>query len=263
MKVCIKCQFNKEESQFSKNKRNKDGIDSMCKQCTSIKNKTLYLKNKESVNKRRKDYYQKNKDKENLKSKLYYENNKSDIIENQKQYNEINKEKIKEYHKEYAKSEKVKIYKTNNKDRLKAYDREYRSRPDVKKRVSKRTTELRRKRSLEDPIYYLTISIRSSISNNFRVNGFKKSNKTEEILGCTFEEFKIYLESKFEPWMNWANKGLYNGEFNFGWDIDHIIPISTSKSLEDVVSLNHYTNLQPLCSKINREIKRESYEMSI
>jgi len=25
---------------------------------------------------------------------------------------------------------------------------------------------------------------------------------------------------------------------------------------EDVIKLNHYTNLQPLCSKINRDIKR-------
>ena len=57
--------------------------------------------------------------------------------------------------------------------------------------------------------------------------------------------------------MNWDNKGLYNGEYNFGWDIDHIVPLSTASELEDVIRLNHYTNLQPLCSKINREIKKD------
>jgi cytidylate kinase len=52
------------------------------------------------------------------------------------------------------------------------------------------------------------------------------------------------------------NRGKYNGTFNFGWDIDHMIPVSTAKTEEDVIRLNHYTNLQPLCSKINRDIKR-------
>jgi len=52
--------------------------------------------------------------------------------------------------------------------------------------------------------------------------------------------------------------GLYNGEFNYGWDIDHIIPISTAKTEDDVYKLNYYTNLQPLCSKINRYIKKNN-----
>lgn len=29
------------------------------------------------------------------------------------------------------------------------------------------------------------------------------------------------------------------------------------KNIEEVVMLNHYSNLQPLCSKINRDIKRD------
>ena len=57
--------------------------------------------------------------------------------------------------------------------------------------------------------------------------------------------------------MTWENKSKYNGEFNYGWDIDHIIPLSTAKTEEDIIKLNHYTNLQPLCSKINRHIKSD------
>ena len=70
---------------------------------------------------------------------------------------------------------------------------------------------------------------------------------------------KEYIESKFENWMNWDNKGLYNGEFNYGWDVDHIIPISSAKTEEEIILLNHYSNLQPLCSKINRDIKKDKY----
>jgi hypothetical protein len=57
--------------------------------------------------------------------------------------------------------------------------------------------------------------------------------------------------------------GLYNGELNYGelnygWDIDHKIPLSSGKTEEKIIELNHYTNLQPLCSKINRDIKKDN-----
>jgi hypothetical protein len=55
--------------------------------------------------------------------------------------------------------------------------------------------------------------------------------------------------------MNWGNRGKYNGEFNYGWDLDHIIPICSAKNDAEVYELNHYKNFQPLCSKVNRDIK--------
>ena len=57
--------------------------------------------------------------------------------------------------------------------------------------------------------------------------------------------------------MTWENYGKYNGELNYGWDIDHIIPVSSAKNKEEILKINHYTNLQPLCSKINRDIKKD------
>jgi hypothetical protein len=56
--------------------------------------------------------------------------------------------------------------------------------------------------------------------------------------------------------MTWDNYGLYNGELNYGWDIDHIKPVSSAKTISELIGLNHYTNLQPLCSKVNRDIKK-------
>ena len=61
--------------------------------------------------------------------------------------------------------------------------------------------------------------------------------------------------------MTWDNKGLYNGVLNYGWDIDHKIPLSSANSEEDLYRLNHFTNLQPLCSKVNRDIKKDRYEI--
>ena len=118
--------------------------------------------------------------------------------------------------------------------------------------------DTRNKRNRErykfDTLYRLKKTILKSFSEIFEG---KKSNRSKEILGCSFEEFKIYLESKFENWMSWENKGLYNGEFNYGWDIDHIVPISSAVCVEDLIKLNHYSNLQPLCSKVNRCIKKD------
>ena len=57
--------------------------------------------------------------------------------------------------------------------------------------------------------------------------------------------------------MNWDNKGKYKKDtYNYGWDVDHIIPLDTALTEADIVRLNHYTNLRPLCSKVNRDIKR-------
>ena len=57
--------------------------------------------------------------------------------------------------------------------------------------------------------------------------------------------------------MNWENYGLYNGELNYGWDIDHIIPTSSAKNEIDFLKLWNFNNLKPLCSKINRDIKKD------
>lgn len=59
--------------------------------------------------------------------------------------------------------------------------------------------------------------------------------------------------------MNWENYGNPKDgkyELNKTWDLDHIIPICSAKTNEDIIRLNHYTNFQPLCSYVNRYIKR-------
>ena len=59
--------------------------------------------------------------------------------------------------------------------------------------------------------------------------------------------------------MNWDNYGNPKDgilEINKTWDIDHIIPTTTAKTEEELIKLNHFTNLQPLCSYYNRITKR-------
>ena len=154
--------------------------------------------------------------------------------------------------------ERVSIYQKENRVDRSNYIRKwyYENIDDRRQKIAK---YVRVRKSIDD-LFNLKVNIRTMIYKSLLNNGYTKKAKCYEILGCSFEEFKIYLESKFEPWMNWQNKGLYNGELDYGWDIDHIIPLSSSKNEEEMIKLNHYTNLQPLCSKVNRDIKKDKLE---
>jgi len=146
-----------------------------------------------------------------------------------------------DYKKLYRKEnyDKIKIYKEKNKNKIREQHREY-----------------TRTRANNDELFKLGRNLGTMLRNCFKRQGFSKSGKSKDIIGCSFEEFKIYLESKFESWMSWDNYGKYNGEFNHGWDVDHIVPLCSAFSESDLIKLNHYTNLQPLCSKMNRDIKK-------
>ncbi len=111
-------------------------------------------------------------------------------------------------------------------------------------------------KKITNPLFKLSCNLRSYVCNVFAYKGVRKKTKTFELIGCSVDELKSYLESQFESWMTWDNYGLYNGELNHGWDIDHIIPLSSAYSEIDLIKLNHYTNLRPLCSYTNRVIKK-------
>ena len=85
-------------------------------------------------------------------------------------------------------------------------------------------------------IHNLRERLRVALQNN------SKGTKTKDMLGCSIEEFKQYLESKFTKGMDWSNYGRK------GWHIDHIRPcISFDMSdPEQPKQCFHYTNLQPL-----------------
>lgn len=160
-----------------------------------------------------------------------------------KNYSIVNKGELQEYNKSYYIENKIdllnkiKIYSSLNRDKINNRTKsKYHSNFNIK----------------------LHRNTRKTISNAFKTHNTVKSCRTIDILGCSIEEFKIYIESKFENWMNWNNYGnpidnIY--ELNKTWDLDHVIPISTATTKEDIIRLNNYTNFQPMCSFKNRWIK--------
>ena len=125
------------------------------------------------------------------------------------------------------------------------------------KEVRNKEYEQKKIRLKTDNLFRLTCNVRSLIRICLKRQGFTKKSKTYKILGCSFEDFKERIESQFEDWMSWDNYGLYNGEEKYGWDLDHIVPLSSAQCEEDIIRLNHHSNIQPLCSHINRDVKRD------
>lgn len=151
--------------------------------------------------------------------KKYEEDNKGRITEYQKKYREENKEAAAEYQRGYR---------TQNRDQLK----------------DKQAKRERARRKL-DPIYRLRRNIKTNIYNALRRGGYYKNSRTFEILGCSYEELQQHLVRSFEN-----NYGIsYSEEYDL--HIDHIVPISSAKTEEEIIELNHYSNLQYLFAEDN------------
>ena len=159
-----------------------------------------------------------------------------------------------------------KKWRENNQDKLKINDDKFNIKnPDYKKEYYLKNKESINKRNKirreTDDNFRLKDNIRHLIKNSITFQGYKKNTKTIQILGINNEEFKKHLESKFESWMTWENMGNPKDgklELNKTWDIDHIIPLYTAVTYDDIIKLNYYINLQPLCSYTNRVTKRNN-----
>ena len=107
-----------------------------------------------------------------------------------------------------------------------------------KQKINKQHLERYHKRKNTDVNYRIKRSIRSRLY--FALKNGQKCDGTMELIGCSIEELKKHIESKFKEGMSWDNYGK--------WHIDHIIPCSKfdlSKPEQQRICFK-YTNLQPL-----------------
>ncbi len=129
---------------------------------------------------------------------------------------------IKKKHKEN--SEKEKEYRKNNRDK-------------INRRI--------KAQYWKDDIFRIKTNMKNRLKLFLKSKNINKKNTTFDIIGCRPEELKNYLENQFKAGMSWENYGYY------GWHIDHIIPLSSAKTEEEIFKLSHYTNLQPLWANEN------------
>ena len=157
-----------------------------------------------------------------------------------------NKKKVLDHSKEYYKNNREKCLAKNKKPERIAYMNEYRLDKERLKRSNDRQYRLNAKtisekgkiRRKEDPIYVLKIRCRNRTASIFRAKHWNKTQHTHDLLGINYDGLKSHLESKFVDGMTWGNKGE--------WHIDHIIPLDSANSKDELIKLCHYTNLQPL-----------------
>jgi hypothetical protein len=215
MKVCSKCKIEKTLDCFNKNLKCKNGLNPSCKECI-------------------KKYREENKEKIKIRCKKYRQNNKEKIKEYELKRKATKKSAYLEYRKNYYEKNKEKIIENGKQWRLK--NKEYKN---------KKAILYRKEKIKVDPIFKLKINLRSNLCQSFKrgKNQYKKNARTETILGCTMEDFILYIQSQFQKGMTLENHGE--------WHFDHIIPLASATTEDEIIKLNHYTNFQPLWAKEN------------
>jgi len=207
-KVCTKCKEEKNVCNFYY-RQDWEKYISICKLCDSKVRKEQYLLNQDTKKNYSKKYYYLNRETKLQYGKNYYSQNKDD----KKKYDE----KYRVFYKN-IRSENNK----NNRDSINEKDRYRRA---------------------NDPMYNIARSVRSRLRRFLKSKNVTKKNKTFDIVGCTPQFLKEYLQIQFTDGMSWDNRSE--------WHIDHIIPLSSVKTEDELYKLCHYKNLQPLWAEDN------------
>lgn len=251
-KTCSKCGKTKPIIDFYKRKRSKDGASVWCKKCCSAWAAEHYQRNKEKINEQHAEYRLKNYEQVRAHQKEYYyseegqrkakeyrkthreqqrkreqewrSKNREHYRKKQNEHYHKNKEKHKEWHKKWRDSHKEQVKESNK-----------RYREENKEKINQSHIE----RLHNDSTYKMKEQTRNMIRYVFRSKSHHKTSHTVEILGCGLDFFCQYLLDTWEK--NYGEP--WNGE---PYHIDHIIPLATAKTEEDVLRLCHYTNLQML-----------------
>ena len=115
-----------------------------------------------------------------------------------------------------------------------------------KKELSKKYNRKKYERIMSDPVAKSRKNARRMILSAFRYVGSKKNAKTYEIIGLN--------AGKFEQWLRDVSDVKPE---THDVHIDHIIPISSAQSHDEVLALSHFSNLQWLAHDENIR-KRDS-----
>lgn len=211
-KTCNQCNQEQSLENFYKKKGGKHGVMAVCKPCWKNQIQIFQQTNRDPISEKSKQRYVNNVDEYSKRNRENYLKNQELRKEKQRKYNTLNKEKRKEYN----------------------------QRPEVKKQQN----EYMKRISRSTPEKHLATNIRCSIAMRLKETDSKKDQKTLDIIGLSsWVEFKEYIESQFTDGMNWDN---YGNKIETDWSIDHVTPISLATTLEEVKTLNHYTNLRPM-----------------
>lgn len=107
-----------------------------------------------------------------------------------------------------------------------------------KEKVYKQRNLYNKRKRKEDPKFLLTRRLRNRLYYALKQKFWKKDTKFANYIGCDLEFLKTHMESQFIDGMCWENQGE--------WHIDHIIPLVSANTEDELYALCHYTNLRPM-----------------
>ena len=156
-----------------------------------------------------------------------------------KKYRLENKEKIKSYNDKWNKENQDYYKKYFERYHIINYENEKLRKLKWSRSNKEYFNNYNKKRKKEDLLFRLSFDMRNSINRYLKY----RSKKTFDIVGCSPQFLKEHLENQFIGNMGWDNRSE--------WHIDHIIPLSSAKTEQELYKLCHYTNLQPLWAEDN------------
>ena len=108
------------------------------------------------------------------------------------------------------------------------------------RRIRRNTSRLKREFPLT-PIQKARVIMRRNIKRVIDHIKGDREMRTEEYIGCSFNDAMIRLESQFKNGMKWDNHGTK-------WTIDHVVPLSAFDltNPNDRRMANHISNLRPM-----------------
>jgi hypothetical protein len=161
-----------------------------------------------------------------LKRKEYYASYRTANKEKHKQWRQNNTEKLRINHAKYKK---------NNTEHVRNYHRKY-------------IKTYNRERRRGDQNFKIKECLRTRLYKALKSQDTSKSISSMQLIGCTVEHLKNYLQQQWLPGMSWDNHARN------GWHIDHIRPCNmfNLSDPEQQKICFHYTNLRPLWAKDNQ-----------
>lgn len=139
--------------------------------------------------------------------------------------------------------QKSRDYVANNPEKARESHRRWRS--NNKEHIREYSSLYSKSRYYSDPIYRRRVTVRNRINDAFNCTESQNWPTASSLIGMPCQEFRSYMLKTFEE------------TYGYPWDgtepveIDHIVPLMTATTPDEVDALCHYTNLRLLKAKDN------------
>lgn len=239
MKYCSCCKAEKDDSEFHKDSKAKDGLSYHCKPCAIARSKKNHADNRDARVARMREKY--DPEKNRIQCKKYREENRESVKTAIKKWRDAHPNHSKE---RYARDRdrilaRQKLYHQKHSKKKLDFAKAYRENPANRERISKQKTAWYLNKRRTDIGFRILCNLRRRLYDF--VKGKSKSARTIEIVGCSIDGLKLHIQKQWKPGMTWENYGK--------WEIDHIIPCASFSNLELLDQQRQcfgFENLQPL-----------------